>query len=86
VIRIGANWTSAVYDDRPGLQYEEDGEDPIYIDAFYLFDLSDTLRLSASIENIFDRDPPKGQIEYGYDARLGSALGRTFEIGVKKVF
>jgi hypothetical protein len=86
VIRLAANWTSAVYDDRPGLQYEEDGEDPIYIDAFYLFDLSDTLRLSASIENIFDRDPPKGQIEYGYDARLGSALGRTFEVGIKKIF
>ncbi len=73
-------------DERAGNQYGEDGEDPVYIDLFYLFDLSDTLRLSASVENLFDRDPPKHQIEYGYDARLGSSLGRTFEIGLKKVF
>lgn len=84
--RLGVNWVSAVVDDRPGLQYEEDGEDPVVVDFFYLFDLTDTLRLTASVENVFDRDPPKGQIEYGYDARLGNALGRTFEIGIKKVF
>jgi outer membrane receptor protein involved in Fe transport len=84
--RLGADWRSAVVDDRPGLQYEEDGEDPIYFNFYYLFDLTDTLRLSASVENIMDRDPPKGQIEYGYDARLGSALGRTVQVGIKKSF
>jgi outer membrane receptor protein involved in Fe transport len=84
--RLGANWTSAVKDDRPGLQWEEDGEDPIYLNFYYLFDITEDMRLSASVENIFDRDPPKGQIEYGYDARLGSALGRTVEIGIKKTF
>lgn len=86
VLRLGVNWVSAVYDDRAGIQYEENGEDPIIFDLTYLFDITDTLRLSASIENITDRDPPKGQIEYGYDARLGSPLGRTFEIGIKKTF
>jgi outer membrane receptor protein involved in Fe transport len=86
VFRAGASWRSAVVDERAGIQYGENGEDPVYIDLFYLFDITDTLRLSASVENVFDRDPPKHQIEYGYDARLGSALGRTFEIGIKKVF
>lgn len=86
VVRAQANWRSAVVDDRPGVQYGEDGEDPVYFDLIYLFDVTDTLRLSASVVNIFDRDPPKYEIEYGYDARLGSALGRTFEIGVKKTF
>lgn len=86
VFRAGANWRSAVVDERAGIQYGEYGEDPVYIDLNYLFDVTDTLRLSASIQNLFDRDPPKHQIEYGYDARLGSALGRTFELSVKQVF
>ncbi len=85
-LRLGASWRSAVVDERAGVQYGENGEDPIFIDLYYLFDITDTLRLSASVENLFDRDPPKHQIEYGYDARLGSPLGRTFEIGIKQVF
>ena len=86
VFRFGANWQSAVTDDRLGTQYGENGEDPVVFDFFYLFDITDTLRLSASVENITDRDPPKHQTETGYDARLGNALGRTFEIGIKKTF
>jgi outer membrane receptor protein involved in Fe transport len=85
-LRFAANWQSAVSDDRPGIQWGEDGEDPVIFDLFYLFDLSDTLRLTASVENITDRDPPKHQTETGYDARLGNALGRTFEIGIKSTF
>ncbi|RYZ13712.1 MAG: TonB-dependent receptor [Alphaproteobacteria bacterium] len=84
--RFGADWASAVYDDRVGIQYGENGEDPIYFDLVYLFDLSDTLRLTASIDNITDRDPPKHQMEPGYDPRQGSPLGRTIEVGIKKVF
>ncbi len=86
VLRLQASWTSAVYDERTGIQYEEFGEDPVYIDFIYLFDLTDNLRFTAAVENVFDRDPPKGQIEYGYDARLGSALGRTVEFSLKSTF
>ena len=85
-LRFAANWQSAVSDDRPGIQWGENGEDPVIFDLFYLFDLTDTLRLTASVENITDRDPPKHQTETGYDARLGNALGRTFEIGIKSTF
>lgn len=86
IFRVQADWRSAVVDDRPGKQYGEDGEDPVYLDFIYLFNLSDTLRLSATVKNIFDRDPAKYEIEYGYDARLGSALGRTFEVGIKAAY
>ena len=72
-----------VVDDRAGIQYGENGEDPVYIDLIYMFDISDNLRFSTSVVNLFDRDPPKYEIEYGYDARLGSSLGRTIEFGIK---
>ena len=55
-------------------------------DFTYLFDLTDTLRLTASIVNITDEDPPPAREELGYDPRIGSPLGRTFEVGIKKTF
>ena len=42
--------------------------------------------LSASIVNIADDDPPEARQEMGYDPRIGSPLGRTFEIGLRKTF
>ena len=86
VFRLQADWRSKVTDDRPGRQYGEDGEDPVYIDFIYLLDVTENLRFTAAVENIFDRDPAKYEIEYGYDARLGSALGRTIEVGLKATF
>jgi outer membrane receptor protein involved in Fe transport len=86
VLRLQANWRSKVVDDRPGKQYGEDGEDPVYIDLIYLYDISDNLRFSTSVVNLFDRDPAKYEIEYGYDARLGSALGRTIEFSIKATY
>ncbi len=86
LFRVQADWRSAVVDDRPGIQYGENGEDPVYFDFIYLYDFTDKLRLSATVKNIFDRDPAKYEIEYGYDARLGSALGRTFEVGIKATY
>jgi len=85
--RFQVNYISAVTDERTGVQYGENGEDWITADLFYLFDVTDDLRLSASVVNIFDRDPPPAQVELGYDPRAGgNALGRTFEIGIKKTF
>ena len=86
LFRLQANWRSKVVDDRPGTQYGEKGEDPVYIDLIYLYDISDNLRLTTSVVNVFDRDPAKYEIEYGYDARLGSALGRTIEVGIKATY
>lgn len=86
-IRGGVTYVSAVTDERTGVQYGENGDDWISYDLHYLFDLTDTLRLSASVVNIADTDPPPAQIELGYDPRAGgNALGRTFEFGIKKTF
>lgn len=84
--RLGLGYVSAVTDERAGTQYGENGEDWLSTDFFYTFDVTPDLRLSASIVNLFDKDPPPAQEELGYDPRLGSPLGRTFEIGIKKTF
>jgi hypothetical protein len=36
--------------------------------------------------NMFDEDPPESRQEMGYDPRIGSPLGRTFEVGLRKSF
>ncbi len=62
-------------------------DESLIFDATYLFDITDNLRLSATVANILDSEPPFVRAEFGYDPRLGvDALGRTFEIGVKATF
>ena len=59
---------------------------------FYTFDLSYQLKLpwdmsvTASVYNLFDRDPSRARTEVGYDPGLGNPLGRTFKIGLRKHF
>jgi len=84
--RLGVNYVSAVTDERPGTQYGENGEDWVTTDFTYRFQLADDLALTATVANLFDRDPPKAQEELGYDPFMGNPLGRTFELGVKKAF
>src|SRR5690606_33190184 len=99
-IRFVTNFISGVVDERgpttpAGIlgvnqfgptTYGIDGKDWLTFDTHYNFDLTETLRLSASIVNILDKDPPASRQELGYDARIGNPLGRTFEVGVKKTF
>jgi hypothetical protein len=84
--RFGVNYVSAVRDERAGTQYGENGEDWVTTDFTYRFTVADDLALTATVANIFDRDPPRAQEELGYDPFMGNPLGRTFEIGVKKSF
>lgn len=85
-IRLQENYVSAVSDKRLGVQYGEAGEDWITTDIYYQLTITDALRLSLSVVNLFDRDPPPAQEEFGYDPLIASPLGRTFEIGVRKSF
>lgn len=85
-LRVGVNYVSAVEDERPGIQYGEFGDDWITADATYRLQLENGLALTATVANIFDRDPPKAQEEFGYDPWTANPLGRTFEIGIKKAF
>jgi len=84
--RLGVDYVSKVNDERPGVQYGENGEAWITADFTYRLVLKDDWTFTATVQNIFDRDPPPAQEELGYDPRLGDPLGRTFEIGVKKTF
>jgi iron complex outermembrane receptor protein len=84
--RLGVNFVSAVKDERAGVQYGEDGENWVTTDFTYRLQLDGDLALTATVANMFDRDPPPAQEEFGYDPWTGNPLGRTFEIGVKKSF
>jgi outer membrane receptor protein involved in Fe transport len=69
-----------------GSTYGIDGKDWLSFDLHYVFDITDTMRFNASIVNLTDKDPPASRQELGYDPRIGSPLGRTFEVGLKKTF
>lgn len=42
--------------------------------------------MTASIDNLFDRDPSFARLDLNYDPFTGSALGRTYKLSVKKRF
>jgi outer membrane receptor for ferrienterochelin and colicin len=85
-VRFGVNYVSAVRDERAGTQYGESGEEWVTADVTYRFEMTEDLALTASIANIFDKDPPRAQEELGYDPFMGNPLGRTLEVSVKKAF
>lgn len=84
--RLGVNFVSAVKDERAGVQYGENGQDWITTDFTYRLEMDGDMALTATVANIFDRDPPPAQEEFGYDPWTGNPLGRTIEIGFKKAF
>ncbi len=85
-LRLGVNYVSAVKDERAGVQYGENGREYITTDLTYRVQLPHDFTVTATVANLFDRNPPPAQEELGYDPRLGDPLGRTFEIGLKKIF
>jgi len=100
--RLGANYISSITDERgpitpggflPGTttpygatRYGVESGDWLAFDFTYLWRMSEDLRLTATVQNITDEEPPQSRQELGYDPRMGSPLGRTIEIGVKKTF
>ena len=100
--RLAAQYVSGVTDERgaitpggflPGTTtpygvttYGVESGDWLSFDATYLFRVTEDLRLTATVSNITDEDPPQSRQELGYDPRMGSPLGRTFELGIKKTF
>ncbi|MDP3769184.1 MAG: TonB-dependent receptor, partial [Dehalococcoidia bacterium] len=55
-------------------------------DVTYRLSLDDDLTVTASVFNVFDRDPSKARLEPSYDPFIGNPLGRTFKVGVRKAF
>ncbi|BFT32168.1 TonB-dependent receptor [Alteromonas sp. D210916BOD_24] len=84
--RLGVNYVSAVKDERPGIQYGEDGENWVTVDFTYRFEYSEAITIMATGANLLDRDPPPAQEEFGYDPWVANPLGRTFEIATKLRF
>ena len=59
----------------------------ITFDASYQYNWEErNMRFDFTINNLFDRDPPFSQQDYGYDAFTGNPLGRTIKFGVTKLF
>lgn len=42
--------------------------------------------LTASVTNIFDKDPSFARLELGYDPFTGNPLGRVYKVGISKKF
>lgn len=100
--RLAMNYVQGVDDERGPIQqdgylpgttvpvglnyYGVEGDDWMTFDFTYMFSVTDNLRLTATVANILDKDPPYSRQELGYDPRMGNPLGRTFEIGVKNIF
>ena len=55
-------------------------------DVHYLVDLPWDLSLSASVDNITDKDPSLARLDLSYDPFTASALGRTYKVAVRKRF
>ncbi|WP_269714908.1 TonB-dependent receptor domain-containing protein [Caulobacter sp. NIBR2454] len=85
-LRLGVNFVSAVKDERVGVQYGENGQEWITTDLTYRLQLREDTVITASVANLFDRDPPPAQEEFGYDPWTGNPLGRTIEVGLKQAF
>jgi iron complex outermembrane receptor protein len=56
------------------------------LDLVYRVDLPHDTTLTATIQNVFDKDPPFAYSPFNYDYELGSPLGRVVELNVKKRF
>jgi iron complex outermembrane receptor protein len=50
------------------------------------FEITQSVTLSGSIYNIFDKDPPFAREDYNYEPFVGNPLGRNFKIGVSAKF
>lgn len=62
------------------------------VKEFYTLDMTYRIQLpwdttvTASVFNIFDRDPSAARLEAGYDPFIGNPYGRSFKLGVRKKF
>ena len=63
------------------------------INEFATIDLNYTLnidrsgtQLTASVQNLTDRDPPFARLDLNYDPFTGNPLGRVYKIGVRQKF
>ncbi len=56
------------------------------IDLVYRVELPWETTFTATVQNIFDEDPPLAYSPFNYDYTLGSPLGRVLQVNLKKRF
>lgn len=61
------------------------GEDWKTTDLHYLW-RAPWATLGISVVNLTNEDPPESRQEFGFDPRIGNALGRQFEVTLRKQF
>lgn len=61
------------------------GDDWVTGDLHYLW-RAPWVTVGLSVINVTDEDPPASRQEFGYDPRIGSPLGRQFELSLRKQF
>ncbi len=60
--------------------------DQVLNDVTVLWNAPYDTRISLSVTNIFDKDPPFARTDVNYDALTADPLGRTLKVGVTKSF
>lgn len=68
------------------LIYNGKTRDDIQHDLVFRWEAPWDTVVSASVQNLFDKDPPYATSNFNYDYTNGNPLGRVFEVGVKKQF
>ena len=56
------------------------------VDLVYRVELAWDTTLTATIQNLFDKDPPFAYSTFNYDYLHGSPLGRVLQVNVRKLF
>ncbi|MEY4783707.1 MAG: hypothetical protein RIR41_1642 [Pseudomonadota bacterium] len=87
-IRYVTRYIQGMKDDRFLGTANEQIDDFITQNLYYQYTLpwDEDFVLSLSVENLTDEDPPFTVQQYSYDPFIGNALGRTYEIGIRKTF
>ena len=88
-LRYVYRFIQGVKDDRFSVHPFETIDDFVTHNLYYQYTtpwVDPDLVLSLSVENMTDEEPPFTQQQYSYDPFIGNALGRTFEVGLRKTF
>ena len=93
---VGEVWDTSVTrdvlldtDDPNGNFYRVDDQMTFNLSIAYSIDNDtplDGTRLRFAINNLFDKDPPLADEQFGYFSELHSARGRVFHIELRKEF
>ena len=68
------------------LTFGQKVDDYYSMDLTYRVELPWDTTLTASVFNVFDRDPSAARLELSYDPFIGNVYGRSYKLGIRKHF